>query len=178
MQLNQFKLIFVILMLAFNISHAQSYLLEKDKNAYIFEAFGHSRSLISVNYERFLRPTNESYFFYSLRTGIGYIPGVTIKSKRLGSIITVPFVFSILTGKKDHHVQLGLSYTPMFGHDFIDSTTTSPTIYRKFESAFILSLGYRYMNSSGLIFQIFPILDYTKNSKFNIFFGMSIGGSF
>ncbi len=92
----------------------------------------------------------------------------------------MPFVFSALAGKKNHYAQLGVGYTPIFGHNFIDSSTTPPGTFKKFESAYIISLGYRYMNRFGTIVQFFPTLEFLPNSikKVVLGFGFSIGGSF
>jgi len=149
------------------------------KNAIAVEALGHSRSLISVNYERFLKPQMKNFLF-SFRTGIGYTPGTDIGSKRLQGAAYVPLVLSALVGNKKHFAQFGLGYTAAFGHNFVDSTTSPPTIYQKFESAYIISLGYRYMNYHGVMIQLYPLLQWTNNptDKFAVGFGLSIGEIF
>jgi len=148
------------------------------KNSVFVEVFGHNRGLFSVNYERLFRLTGD-FIFYSARTGVGYTPGMDIKDKHLGGSIYLPIVFSVLAGNKAHYAQLGASYTVAFGHDFIDSTTYPPTVYQKFESAYIISLGYRYMRR-GFMAQLFPLLQWTNNpsSKFTVGFGLSIGSVF
>jgi hypothetical protein len=149
------------------------------KNAITVEALGHSRGLVSINYERLFKPQGDNILF-SIRTGVGYTPGINIGSKRLKGSAYVPLVLSLLAGKKSHFAQFGLGYTAAFGHDFVDSTTSPPTIYQKFESAYIVSLGYRYMNNHGMVAQIYPLLQWTNNptSKFAVGFGLSIGETF
>lgn len=153
--------------------------VEYPKNDITVEALGHSRGLISINYERFFKPQMNNFIF-STRTGVGYTPGINIGSKRLKGSAYVPLVLSALVGKKNHFAQVGVSYTAAFGHDFVDSTTSPPTIYQKFESAYIVSLGYRYMSYHGIVAQIYPLLQWTNNptSKFAVAFGLSIGETF
>jgi hypothetical protein len=82
----------------------------------------------------------------------------------------------MLAGNKKHFAQLGVGYTAAFGKDGVDSTTRPPTISQKFESAFMISLGYRYMGQ-GIVIQAFPLLQWTNNpgSPFSILFGFVIG---
>jgi hypothetical protein len=148
-----------------------------DKNLMTVEVFGHSQSLFSVNYERIFKLS--PHLLYTLRTGIGYTPGLTIKDERHKGTLTIPFVFSLLAGTKKHYAQLGVGYTAAFGQDYIDSTTTTPTIHQKFESSYILSFGYRYM-WNGFMGQAFPLLEWTNNpsSRFSVGFGVALGMTF
>lgn len=161
-------------------SFSQSIKRDKNeiKNAIIVEGLGHSRALIALNYERIFYIEKE-FIFYGIRTGIGYTPGINIRNERLKSSKYIPLLLSLNAGKKHNYAQLGIGYNAAFGHDFIDSTTTPASVYKKFESAFIISLGYRYMNN-GTIFQIYPLLQWRNNpsSKFAVGFGLSIGGRF
>jgi len=149
------------------------------KNSIFCELIGHSRSLLSVNYEK-ISNLYENVFFYTSRLGIGYTPGLKIKSEKHSGTISVPAVLSLLVGKKNSYAQLGVGYAASFGQDFVDSTSTPPSIYQKFESSYTISIGYRYMDSNGLVAQIYPLLQWTNNSssKFNVGFGLSIGVAF
>lgn len=149
-----------------------------DRNSFTVEVFGHCRSIFSANYERLFN-ISPNYYFYTVRTGIGYSPGVNIGSERIKSTVTVPFVFSILAGRKQNFAQLSASYAASFGHDFIDSTIAPPAIYQKFESAYSLSLGYRYM-WNDFVAQAFPLIQWTNNpsAKFSVGFGVSLGMTF
>lgn len=148
------------------------------KNSLTAEIFGHSRSLLSSNYERLFK-LSPNYLFYTVRTGVGYTPGVNIRLERHKGVFAIPLVFSLLAGKEKHFAQLSLGYAASFGEDFIDSTTTTPTIYQRFESAYSLSIGYRYMWNSFIV-QIFPLLQWTNNisNKFSAGFGLSMGLAF
>jgi hypothetical protein len=169
----------VILGLCYN-SYAQNENNFKLKNSFCVEVFGHGKSILSINYERFLSFSKESKTIYAIRGGFGYTPGLTIKSKRFNSIITTPIVLSMLKGKKNHFAQLGIGYTPIFGQNFTDSSTSPPKKFRAFESEYIISLGYRYINRFGTIVQLYPTLEYITNNsnKFFLGFGFSIGGTF
>lgn len=167
---------FIFFLLYAQITYGQDSV--KNKNSLTVEVAGYSRSLFSINYER-LNKLSPNYFLYTIRAGIGYTPGANIKSERHKGTVTTPLVLSLLAGKKKHFAQLSIGYTASFGQDFIDSTTTTPTIYQKFESAYILSLGYRYMRN-GFVGQAFPLLQWTNNpsSKFSVGFGVSLGLTF
>jgi len=150
------------------------------KNTVTAELFGHSRSLISVNYERLTKPFKE-YFIFSLRTGIGYSPGLEVDEERkLKGITAIPVVASLLVGGYDHYVQLGIGYTASFGEDYVDTTVNPEKVYQKFESAYIVSLGYRYMEVDGLTAQAYPMLVWSDNpsSKFSFSFGVALGYAF
>lgn len=145
-----------------------------DKNLMTAEVSGHSQSLFSVNYERIFRLN--PHFLYALRTGVGYTPGLTIRTEKHKGTLTIPLVYSLLAGTRKHYIQLGVGYTAAFGQDYVDSTTTTPTIHQKFESAFILSLGYRYM-WNGFVGQVYPLFQWTNNptNRFSVGGGLSIG---
>ena len=167
-----------ILMSSISLYGQDSSLNRKNKNAFTIEVAGHSRGLISVNYERmFFTPVK--YIFYGVRTGVGYVPGMNIRDKRHKGTVTVPLVFSLLVGKKKSYVQLSLGYASSFGHDFIDSTTTTPTVYQKFESVYTIGLGYRFI-WNDFVAQAYPMLQLTSNyySRFSVGFGVSIGSTF
>lgn len=169
----------LLLLLLFQNSYSQNNTNNNiDNNSVTVEVFGHSRSLFSVNYERLLKLPSD-YFFCALRTGVGYSPWVNMNSGRHKGTLTVPAVLSLVVGKKKHYAQLCFGYSASFGEDFIDSTTTTPTIYQKFESTYSLSLGYRYM-WNGFVGQAYPLLQWTNNpsSKFSIGGGVSIGVTF
>ena len=148
-----------------------------DRNTLTFEVFGHSRSIFSLNYERLFKLS--PYSSYTFRTGIGYVPGDSIRLVRHKGTVTIPLVLTTLVGKKKNYLQLSAGYSASFGESYIDSTYTLPQIHQKFESAFIVSLGYRRM-SEDLVIQIFPLLQWTNNptSKFGFGFGFSIGFPF
>lgn len=142
------------------------------------EFFGHSRSLISANYERIFKSSNE-HLLYSLRAGIGYTPGAEIKGVQHKGITTLPVVASVLAGGKGHYAQLGLGYSYSFGESYIDSTVNPPQMFQKHEPAFSLSLGYRYLGQN-IVVQAYPMLVWTNNptKRFSFGFGVSVGGRF
>ncbi len=177
-----YKVFFIVFFLGGLISFCQKSFGQDttgkiNANFLLVEVFGHSSSLFSANYEKILVLPLSSHFC-SFRAGIGYSPGITIGSNRHKGVITTPLVFSLLFGKKKNYVQLGIGYTSAFGENWIDSTTTNPTIYQKFESAYILSLGYRYI-WKAFTFQIYPLVEWTTNpsSRFSIGGGISLGNS-
>lgn len=153
---------------------------ELRKNNFTLEALGHSESLISVNYERIFY-TNLDKLLYSSRIGLGYVPGGE-KNENYAispSTTTVPFVFSVLYGEK-HFVQLGLGYSALFSQDFVDTRFNPNTVYKKFESDFSISIGYRFMTKDGIVAQAYPVFILKDNpaTKSMLSFGVSLGYSF
>src|SRR5690606_15739375 len=124
---------------------------------FTLEFIGHSESLISVNYERIFNANYEK-LLYSSRIGLGYIPGGEKKENVAvsPSITSIPVVFSILYGKI-HFVQLGFGYTALFSENFVDTSVNPNIAYKKFQSDFSVSLGYRFMTKDGIVAQAYPI---------------------
>jgi len=148
------------------------------KNSAFIEVLGHSRSYISVNYERIFKLPNK-HFLYTFRAGAGYAPGETFNEKSYRGTITVPVVASFLAGIKHHYAQLGLGYSHSFGDPFIDSTFNPPHINQKHESAYSITLGYRYMGLNVVI-AAYPMLMWTNNPNNRFFWGsgFSVGAYF
>ena len=151
---------------------------EHIKQSLFCEVAGSSRSIISLNYERIFYIPKVENLYLSIRTGLGYTPG--IKSKNLKGTTSVPATVSFLYGRK-HFVVLGIDYTSTFGQDFVDTTYTPAKLYLKYESSIILNLAYRYMQYKGVMFEITPVsLIWTNNpsSKFIWGFGFGVGYAF
>lgn len=149
-------------------------------NIFTLEAFGHSESLISVNYERIFH-TNLEKLLYSSRIGMGYVPGGE-ENKNYAvspSITTIPIVFSLLYGEK-HFVQLGLGYSALFSQDFVNTRFNPNVVYKKFQSDFSISIGYRFMTKDGIVAQAYPVFILKDNpvTKSTLSFGVSLGYSF
>ncbi|MDI3318387.1 hypothetical protein [Pinibacter soli] len=117
---------------------------------------------------------------YTLSSGLGFNPGSEYNGKKMKGTSFIPLTFYGLFGGKSSFAQLGVGYTAAFGPEFIDSTGSPPVIYKKFESAYIVSLGYRYMNKYGTILQGYPLLQWTNNpsNKFSFGFGFFFGFAF
>ncbi|MDI3318349.1 hypothetical protein [Pinibacter soli] len=150
------------------------------KQDVFFGCLGHNRGIISVNYERKIYASKPQTFFYNLSTGVGYTPGGKSYDKQIPGSCYVPLTMYCLVGKKASFAQIGIGYTAAFGPDFVDSTGAPPVIHKKFESAYTLSLGYRYMNKYGTIIQGYPLLQWTDNpsNEFSIGFGIFLGFAF
>lgn len=168
------KFLIFIFLLSFARIYSQSDETYR-KNAVTLEAFGHSHSLFAVNYERIFQSRNEKLLCVG-RIGYGRVPG---DEKETGSsfngINTVPVVFSLLYGN-NHFIQLGLGYAAVFSQNYFDGKT----LYKKFESDFSLSLGYRYMSKDGIVAQIYPIYIIRDNALQKGLFslGVSVGYGF
>jgi hypothetical protein len=148
-----------------------------ENSAYV-EALGHCRSLISANYERIFRLPNK-HFLYTLRTGVGYMPGETVKQKYYRGTLTIPVVASFLAGIKHHYAQLGLSYSYSFGDPFVDSTFNPPHINQKHEPAYSISVGYRYMGLNVIV-SVYALWLWTNNpnNRYSVGSGFTVGGYF
>jgi hypothetical protein len=140
---------------------------------------GHSRGLFSVNYEFLFRLRNP-FFLLTFSTGIGYTPGINVNNEKLRGTVYIPGVVSAVIGKKNHFLQLGAGYTAGFGQGYIDSISRPSVIYQQYESAYIVSAGYRYMNRHGTIVQLYPLFQWTNNpsDRFAVSFGFFIGQRF
>jgi len=145
------------------------------KNAITLEAFGHSNSLIAINYERVFSSNNEKILYVG-RVGYGRTPGDDKeRGTSFNGVNSIPVVFSLLYGN-EHFVQLGLGYIAVFSQDHLDGDT----LYKKYESDFSISLGYRYMSKTGVVAQIYPIFIIRDNSSQRSLFslGVSLGYAF
>src|ERR1044072_2705411 len=91
------------------------------KNTAFAEFFGPSRSIISANYERIFRFSNPHYL-YTLRAGIGYVPGSNENKYSGRGTTTIPVVASLLAGGKAGYAQLSLGYSYSFGPAYTDTT--------------------------------------------------------
>ncbi len=143
------------------------------KNVCTVEGLGHANSLISFNYERIFFPKNENILM-GARVGYGRWPG----TQNTNGVNTIPFVFSTMYNvfKKEHFLQLGLGYSALFSEDYQDFGVQ----YKKFESDFSISLGYRYMSKYRTVAQIYPVFILRDNDVEKSLFslGASVGFSF
>lgn len=148
------------------------------KNTVFTEFLGPARSIISANYERIFCFSN-AHFLYTFRTGIGYVPGSTESRTPHKGTVTIPVVASLLAGGKAGYAQLGIGYSYSFGDSYTDSTVNPPQVFQKYEPAYSLSMGYRYMGHN-IVAQAFPMLLWTNNptNRFSVSFGFSIGTIF
>ena len=141
------------------------------------EVGGHTRSLLSVNYERLFKgPVKNT--LWSVRTGIGIAPGES--ERDIPSVTSVPVVLSLLIGKTRHFVDLSVGWTASWGKDKIDSSQRPPQVYQKFESAYVLTLGYRFMKIDNVMFEGAPTVLWTNNpgEKFQWSFTIIVGYAF
>lgn len=153
---------------------------DSNTNNLFVEIGGHSRSLYSANYEHKFN-TSHKYLAFSARLGVGYTPGTGERDKGTytKSGITIPFVLSTLVGSRNHFAQVGVSYTPSFGNTFLSVGGKSSIKYQDYESAYIISCGYRYVDVGGFNLQVFPALVFTNNlsRRFGFLFGIGAGWS-
>ena len=171
---------YVVLFFTVQVAHSQAVGTKQNRQALVAEVLGNSRSIFSFNYERFFGIPKNERFFWSTRVGVGYNPG--IKRINLKGTTSIPVVFTMLWGAGGtHYIEAKAGYTGSIGKDAIDSTVAPPARYLKYESACILSLGYRFMEYKGAMLEIIPMsLVWTNNptARFKYSFGFSIGGAF
>ncbi|SHI67329.1 hypothetical protein [Flavobacterium terrae] len=170
----------IILLLTFQNSFCQNFSTENINNSASIEISGHSESIISINYERLFTNYN-SKFIYLLGIGVGRNPGADKESNiRFPATTSLPVFGGVLFGKRDHFAQIKFGYTPIFSKNFIDTSLEPNVVYKKFQSDYSLSLGYRFMSNSGIVAQGFPIFIWKQNpnEKFKISFGVSLGYAF
>ncbi|WMW78783.1 hypothetical protein RF683_04895 [Flavobacterium sp. 20NA77.7] len=169
------KILITIFLISYQLVLSQRNDILDRKNVFTLEVFGHSDSFLAVNYERLFLSGNEK-LIYSFRTGVGRKPGYDFHGEYFKGVTTVPFVFSVLYGKK-HFAQLGLGYSALFSQNFVYS---SSEVYKEFESDFSISIGYRFMTKDGIVAQAYPVFILKDNpvTKSMLSFGVSLGYSF
>ena len=151
--------------------------LTDSNQSVLLEFSGLNAGLWSINYERTILHLGK-YATFCARSGIGHVPGYEASSNKwINGIWTVPIIISAFIGNKRHHLILGCSYTASFSSNQIDSSNSPPTIYKRFESAFIIRAGYRYASKRGIIIEAYPVWLLTKNEANYFFtgFGASFG---
>jgi hypothetical protein len=152
------------------------------KNLFLGEILGHGRGFGSANYERMFTFTNK-HFLYSFRIGAGYTPGFTSSNnKRRQGVVSFPLVASLMAGGKLGYAQLSVGYSYSFGESYIDSTATPPHIFQKYEPAYTISFGYRFIGTgvTNITVAAFPMLMWTNNpsNRFSVGGGVFIGTRF
>ena len=136
------------------------------KNA-VYVEFGGNGIFNSINFDRLLNPQSLNNKL-SLRIGAGFY-----KSANDSSIITtVPFEINYWPGKSNLHLELGVGYTPSFGHRTYKKDNI---VYaeKDFDSNIILRAGVRYQEKDGKILLrcgLTPVIykNYYDNGKIKI----------
>jgi hypothetical protein len=141
------------------------------------ELGGNSRSFISANYERLFRLKKRGNIFLTLSTGIGYNPGDSTFMKAQTSI---PIALSFLKGWGSNYIEWGAGYTASLGKLYVDSTYSPPAIYKSYEPAYIVRVGYRYMELKHFMVEAAPVFIWTNRypDKYQWSFGLSLGYAF
>lgn len=148
---------------------------ELDKNAVFYEVLGHSRSSIfSFHYERVLLSFDEHMFILN-RVGVGIESGYVENGKRYNQRTTIPNVMLLLIGKKPNYFQFGIGYSATFTRGLLDNSSTPVQIFPRYDSAYSLSIGYRYMDNGAFVAAYPLILKNKGDSKLDPNFGLSIG---
>jgi len=172
--------------LLFALLHSASYSQQEDsihfpKQAIGAEVLGQGAALFTVNYERkLLCIGNRSILIF--RLGVGYIPGDSVGNKYQKSAWTFPFIISSYIGHTNHFLAIGAGYTVLLAHNFVDSTSSPPTIFKNIEYIFSMKLGYRYYSSKyGFFIEAYPMLQFaisgypSELSRYS--FGVSMGSA-
>ncbi len=147
---------------------------EKYKNAFYFEVLGHTRSIISLNYEREFYRIND-YLSLVARTGVGYEGGYKRDDKRYKMTATIPTVLLVQIGKKKHFVNVGAGYSASFRRGLTDEYFTPTRHYSRYDSALSFSLGYK-LTYHNIFIQAYPVMIKSKNPNDDEFsFGISFG---
>ncbi|MEZ4854007.1 hypothetical protein [Flavobacterium sp.] len=134
------------------------------KSAFYFEVLGHTRSLVSLNYEKTIFSINDKISL-NTRIGVGYnSSGRNDKDEKLNNTVFFPSVFLIQFGKKTHFINMGLGYSLAFSRNLTDNSINPPYHYPRFESAYSLSIGYKFQKDH-LFVQFYPVLINTINTK-------------
>ncbi len=158
--------LFIIMTLISNKLLSQSF----SKNSIYYDAFGHTRSLYSLNYERSIFQIYNKIHLNG-RIGIGYYKYSTNADIVTDIATIIPAVGLIEYGSKSHFVNLGIGYSASFIKKKMDSEIPN------FDFAFSYSIGYKYMDIDGLFIQIYPVIIQPKISEREMSGGISLGFS-
>lgn len=169
------KKLFVLFFFSLNTVFSQDM---NKKNTLSLAALGHAETIISAHYERLFAFNDINKLYGSVGMGIGRNPGYTVYGKEFSGMTTLPIVASLFYGKK-HFIHLKIGYIPIFSENFIDTSLNPSLVYKKFESDFSVSLGYKLMLSDGITLQFYPvaIVRNNPNQNFLMSFGIEMGGS-
>lgn len=148
------------------------------KNHVGAEFLGHGMVHGSIFYERYFYFKTSEKLSLGARVGIGHSPGQKINDKNFKGVTSAPFVLSLIYGK-EHSIQFGLGYTPLFSEDFINDNFNPSIVYKKFESDLAVSLGYRYISEGGIVLRAYPAFAIRDNpNHFQVGFGLGAGYAF
>jgi hypothetical protein len=150
-----------------------------DKNAVLAGALGHARGIFSLEYERMFKSKRIKPFIYTAGTGIGYTWGSHESGQK--GIVYFPFTAGLLVGKGNHYGHVRVGYTGAIGQEKIDTTYSHTPPNVKNESAYIISVSYRYMKHKDFVAEISPMtLIWTNNPNRRFIYSccFRIGGAF
>lgn len=148
------------------------------KNHVGVEFLGHGMVNGSVFYERYFYFESSEKISLSARIGVGHSPKQEINDRSFKGVTSVPFVLSLIYGK-EHAIQFGMGYTPLFSEDFINDNYNPSIVYKKFESDLTISLGYRYISEGGVVIRAYPAFAIRdKPNHFQVGFGLGLGYAF
>ncbi|MCF6133539.1 hypothetical protein [Flavobacterium wongokense] len=140
------------------------------KNSVYYDAYGHTRAPLSLNYEMYVCQIYKD-FHLNGRIGIGHYKYSNSEDAVVGSAIIFPVVALLEYGKKNHFVNLGAGYSASFIKKKIDGDVP------RFDGAYSLSVGYKYMDDAGLFLQLYPVIIFPQFSSNEISAGISLGFS-
>ena len=118
------------------------------RNTVYGELLGTSGSILSIHYDRIFYESNKLYF--DLTAGFGYFPSINNSD----SILGIPVSLNLITGKNNHHFELGVGLTYnsglfkeeiKIGNEIISSNSLI-AIYNTYR------IGYKYQKPDGGLF--------------------------
>jgi hypothetical protein len=146
-----------------------------NRQTIFWELGGHARGEVTLNYERLFKGPFKNTL-WTLRTGFGIMPPVS--ERNIPPVYSVPAVATFLWGRK-HMVNLSVGWTASWSKPAIDSSVLPHVIFQKFESAYIVTLGYRFMKYDNVMFLVGPTFLMTNNpNKFQWSYDFTVGYAF
>ncbi|WP_445710536.1 hypothetical protein [Flavobacterium sp.] len=158
-------LVFIIISLASNNLLSQSF----PKNAVYYDFMGHTRSTYSLNYERYLFKIYKDLHL-NARTGIGHYKYYNYENYVTANAVIIPTAAVLEYGKQNHFFNISGGYSASFIKMKPESKLP------RFDSAYSLSIGYKYITDTGWFFQIYSGIIQPKISPKESTLGLSIGG--
>jgi hypothetical protein len=143
-----FKLTFVYLLLlaAFFSADAQRAEQPMQKNTFFLELGGNGL-FYSLNYDRIL--LGRSTWKLSGRMGGLYFPGLGEANRHM---IGLPLELSYLRGRNNHHLELGLGFTPMYDTYPIMGLDGQKDVVQDLALMGVARIGYRHQKREGGLF--------------------------
>jgi hypothetical protein len=142
----KWNLLFLLLTGSLSEVTAQQVEQPLQKNSFFLELGGNSL-FYSLNYDRIL--LDRSAWKLSGRIGGMYFPGFMVANRHM---IGIPVEVSYLRGNRNHHLEIGLGFTPIYDTYPLSTSRGEDYQWRDLVVLGVARIGYRYQKREGGFF--------------------------